>query len=94
MNDDDFDLRALYEALDAQRRDRHLTWAEVAREVNRFRTRLRPIAASTVTGLPQKAHAEGDGVLQMLLRLGRGPESFVPGIADADSPAAGLVEFP
>src|SRR5262249_40487034 len=34
----DFDLRALYEALDARRRERALSWTAVAAEVNRFRT--------------------------------------------------------
>jgi hypothetical protein len=82
---DDFDLKALYDALDAERRARDLTWAAVAGEVNRLRTHRRPIAASTLNGLGTKAAAEGDGVLQMLLWLRRTPESFVPGAADPHS---------
>ena len=38
----DFDLRALYDALDEQRASRNLTWRAVAEEVNCRRTRLRP----------------------------------------------------
>jgi len=82
----DFDLRALYDALDERRRSRDLTWAAVTAEVNRHRTRLRPIAQSTITGLKDKSGGEGDGILQMLIWLGRTPESFVPGIPDADAP--------
>ncbi len=81
----DFDLRALYDALNEARRERSISWSSVAEEVNRCRTTLRPIAVSTITGLKTKALGEGDGILQMLIRLGRTPESFVPGIADASS---------
>jgi hypothetical protein len=82
----DFDLRTLYDALDERRRARNLTWAAVAAEVNRHHTRLRPIAQSTITGLKDKPRGEGDSILQMLAWLGRTPESFVPGIPDADAP--------
>jgi hypothetical protein len=81
----DFDLRALYDALDEERRARGMSWAAVTREVNRFVTVLRPIATSTITGLKQKPAGEGDAILQMLLWLGRSPESFVPGVPDADA---------
>ena len=82
----DFDLRALYEALDEQRRSRGLSWKAVASEVNHLRTRLRPIAVSTITGLAHsKPDVEGDGVLQMLLWLRRTPERFVPDMADPRS---------
>src|SRR5262245_8486663 len=81
----DFDLRALYEALDAARVERGLSWAALAGEVNRFRTVMRPISTSTITGLRSKRVGEGDGILQMLLWLGRTPESFVPGMAGADA---------
>ena len=82
---DDFNLRALYDALDARRRERNMSWTAVAVEVNRFRTKLRPIAVSTITTLREKPVGEGDGILQMLMWLGRTPESFVPGIPAADS---------
>ena len=81
----DFDLNALFEAIDRQRRARQLTWGAVAVEVNRFRTTRRPIATSTITGLKNKADGEGDGILQMLLWLGRSPESFMPGNRDANT---------
>ena len=83
MADPDFDLRALYDALDGERRSREMTWAAVTREVNRFVTVLRPIATSTITGLKHKPVGEGDAILQMLLWLRRTPESFVPGVPDA-----------
>ena len=80
----DFDLKALYAALDEQRRVRQLSWAAVAGEVSRHRTRLRPVASSTMTSLNVKPVGEGDGILQMLLWLGRSPESFVPDFVGAD----------
>ena len=40
---------------------------------------------STITSLRHKPVGEGDGILQMLLWLGRTPKSFVPGIPDAGS---------
>ena len=79
----DFDLQALYAALDEQRCARALSWAAVTREINgHFQDipRSRPIATSTITGLRNKKIAEGDGILQMLLWLDRTPESFVPGM--------------
>ena len=81
----DFDLTALYTALDEARQSRGLSWAAATREINRFTTRSHPIAASTVAGLASAKSAEGDGVLQLLLWLGRPPESFVPGLMDADA---------
>jgi hypothetical protein len=62
-----------------------LSCSAVAGEVNRCRTTRRAIAASTITSLRLKPVGEGDGILQMLLWLGRTPESFVPDIADASS---------
>jgi hypothetical protein len=76
----DFDLQALYAALDEQRRSRGMSWAAVMREVNRFNTEGHPIATSTITGLRSKKVVEGDGILQLLLWLGRTPESFVRGM--------------
>jgi hypothetical protein len=81
----DFDLKALYAAMDDQRRSRALSWAAVAREINHFITDGHPVASSTITGVKTKVLAEGDGILQMLLWLGRTPESFVPGFPDADA---------
>jgi hypothetical protein len=81
----DFDLKALYDALDEQRRSREMSWVGVSREINRFVTVARPIATSTITGLKTKKLGEGDGILQMLLWLRRTPESFVPGFPEADA---------
>ena len=81
----DFDLFALYEAVEKRRRERKMSWTSVARDVNRFRTIRRPITVSTITGLRTKSVVEGDGILQVLLWLGRTPESFVSNITDADS---------
>lgn len=85
MDHPDLDMRALYDALDEQRRARQMSWAAVAEEVNHRVTRPRPIAVSTITGLKEKAVGEGDGILQMLLWLRRTPESFVPGATDPRS---------
>jgi hypothetical protein len=85
MAHSDFDLKALYDALDEQRRSRKLSWSAVTREINRFKTEGHPIATSSITGLKNKIVAEGDGILQMLLWLRRTPESFVPGFPEADA---------
>ena len=81
----DFDVDALYGALDARRRAAGLSWAEAAREISRlFRdTPARPISASTLSGMRGRATLEGDGVLQVLRWLGCAPERFVPGSGDA-----------
>lgn len=81
----DFDIVALYAALDAQRRQRVMTWSAVAREISGgfARTPAKPISASTLTGIATRDSVEGDGVLQMLRWLDRTPESFV-----ADHPHA------
>src|SRR5262245_51408793 len=81
----DFDLKALYEAPDEQRRLRQLSWAAAAREINRGHTEGHPIATSTITGLNSKRVGEGDGILGMLLWLRRAPESFIPGFEEADA---------
>jgi hypothetical protein len=85
MADADFDLRTLYEALDEQRRARQLSWAAVAREINRGSKEGHPVATSTITGLKSKPAGEGDGILSMLLWLRRTPESLIPGYEDADA---------
>ena len=79
----DFDLQALYEALDARRCERKMSWAAVAREVSG--SRIKPGPTSTISKLRERRIAEGDGVLQMLLWLGRTPESFVTEHRNADS---------
>ncbi|MFL6231734.1 MAG: hypothetical protein ACJ76N_01235 [Thermoanaerobaculia bacterium] len=81
----DFDVEALYAALDVQRQARGLSWQQAVREINALfeRTPARPVSASTVTGMRGKTVIDGDGVLQMLRWLNRTPESFVPGSQEA-----------
>jgi hypothetical protein len=76
----DFDMAALYAALDERRVGRGLTWAGVTREINRPDARpvLHPISVSSVTGTRNGRGGEGNIVLAMLLWLDRTPESFVP----------------
>jgi hypothetical protein len=78
---DDFDVHALYAALDEQRRARGLSWLQAAREISRQNEGVSPrrVNPSTLTGMRSRRVIEGDGVLQMLLWLRRTPESFVPG---------------
>jgi hypothetical protein len=77
----DFDMAALYAALDDQRRTRGLTWAQATREINRPGARpvLHPISVSSVTGTRNGRGIEGNIVLPLLLWLYRTPESFVSG---------------
>ena len=70
----DFDLLELYQTLDRKRSDSDMSWAAVSNEIG--------VASSTIKGLANgRGVVEADGVLQMLLWLGRTPESFVPGDA-------------
>jgi hypothetical protein len=85
-----FSLAALYEALDQCRKAKGLTWQALLDEINGNPRQPRGIAVSTVTGLRTKRVAEGDGVLGMLVWLGRSPESFVPGHPLASAPEAAL----
>ncbi|MGE0161251.1 MAG: hypothetical protein AB7T31_17785 [Gemmatimonadales bacterium] len=74
----DFDLKALYAALDEKRRSLAMTWADVARAVG-TRHADRPdtkVSAGTITGMLRRRSVEADGVLQMLRWLDRTPESF------------------
>src|SRR6185436_16874536 len=64
----DFDIGALYSALDAQRQARGMSWPQVVREINALFARVpaRPISPSTLNGMRNRGTIEGDGVLQML----------------------------
>jgi hypothetical protein len=97
----DFDLKALYEALDAQRLARNLTWTAVMREVSRSSSisveqqkASRAITTSTIRGIKDKAICEGDGILQMLLWLHQTPESFIPGFPNSDAERFWLPDIP
>jgi hypothetical protein len=76
-----FDLEALYHALDAKRESLGLTWAGAMRQITgqTDRSIARSVATSTIRSLETKPVAEADGVLQMLRWLNRSPESFVHG---------------
>jgi transcriptional regulator with XRE-family HTH domain len=63
-----FDARALYEALDEQRRSRGMSWQEVAREIG--------VSASTLIRTRRGGRMEADGMLAMVRWLGRTAESF------------------
>jgi hypothetical protein len=72
----DFDVKLFYSALDQKRESLGLTWNGVAQEIA---NRYTKVATSTIKGIRGKKYIEGDGGLQMLLWLGKSPESFVPG---------------
>lgn len=67
---DDVDMGLLYEAIDQKREAQGLSWAGMAKAIG--------IAVSTIKGIRDRKVVEGDGVLQMLLWLGRSPESLIP----------------
>ena len=92
----DFNLEAVYAALDRQRRARDLSWPQATRQINRQSERhsIHPLSVSTVAGLRTKAVAEGDGVLQMLLWLNRSPESFMPEHPECEDVRERLPEVP
>lgn len=75
----DFDLQALYAALDERRRQLGLTWAGAMRQINAGGpvAAARPVATSTITSVKTKQLAEADGVLQMIRWLGLAPENFI-----------------
>jgi hypothetical protein len=90
----DFDARELFEALDAQRVERGLTWQGVADELwNQSadlneRRRDHPISPATLTGMAKRGSTSCQHALFMLRWLGRAPESFLVGGEPA--PAASL----
>jgi hypothetical protein len=94
----DFDARALYAAMDAQRTERGLSWPQVARELweqsyvlNRQR-QDHPISPSTLVGIAARADCTCQHALFILRWLGQPPEAFmvVPSAAtDTALPSAG-----
>lgn len=81
----DFNIAALFDALDAQRRDRALSWQGVARELWNQSATLNaqrndhPISASTLTSMAKRGDTTCQHALFMLRWLGREPESFLAG---------------
>lgn len=91
----DFDLNLLYDALDEKRELLGLTWSGVAKEIANNYAKVAP---STIKGIRERGTIEGDGCLQMLLWLGRSPESFVFGLEcedrhDLTEPRNGVLRF-
>lgn len=63
-----FDTRALYQALDAQRKARSMSWRQVANEIG--------VSAATIARTERGGRLEVDGMLQMVAWLGCPVESF------------------
>jgi DNA-binding Xre family transcriptional regulator len=82
----EFDVSALHDALDAQRRTRDLNWSQLGRALG--------ISPSTLQGMSKRRAVEGDGVLQVLRWLGCNPENFLRGSEDARGKAAPLPAVP
>jgi hypothetical protein len=81
----EFDVAALFEALDARRVERGLTWRQVAAEMweqsgdlNR-RRHDHPISPSTLTEMAKRGATSCQHALIALRWLGRTPESFLRG---------------
>jgi hypothetical protein len=79
----DFDITALYEAMDAQRIERGLSWRQVADQLwaqssllNRKR-HDHPISPSTLTGIARRRDCTCQHALFILRWLGRSPESLI-----------------
>ena len=64
-----FDSKALYEAIDEQRKTRGMTWSSVSREIG--------VSTSTITGTKKGGRMEVDGMLAMVHWLGVPVETFV-----------------
>ena len=64
-----FNAKALYQAMDQQREERGMTWADISREIG--------ISASTITRTKQGGRMEVDGMLAMVHWLGETVETFV-----------------
>lgn len=64
-----FDAKALYRALDQQREDRGMTWADISREIG--------VSPSTLTRTRHGGRMEVDGMLAMVDWLEEKVETFV-----------------
>jgi hypothetical protein len=75
----DFDMSALYDAVDAQREARSLSWSDVLRELNQvFEDKPSlPFAMSTIRGIRDKRSVTSAVILQLLRWLDRSPETFI-----------------
>jgi hypothetical protein len=95
-----FDCSALFDALDAQRRDLGLGWYELADELwqqssdlNAQRTSDHPLCGGAVQRLQERGATSCQYALFMLRWLDRAPEDFLTGavldVGDVRLPAAG-----
>ena len=95
-----FDCGALFEALDAQRRDRRLGWYELADELwqqssdlNAKRSNDHPLCGGAVQRLQERGATSCQYALFMLRWLHRVPEDFLTGpivdVGDVRLPEAG-----
>ena len=79
----DFDSRAMYAAMDAQRTARGLSWRQVAEEIWTQSSALNerrqdhPISPSTLTGIAKRGDCTCQHALFVLRWLKRTPESFL-----------------
>lgn len=64
-----FDARALYQALDSQREERGMTWADISREIG--------VSSSTIRHTKAGGRMEVDGMIAMVDWLGENVETFV-----------------
>jgi transcriptional regulator with XRE-family HTH domain len=77
-----FNAKALFDAMDQQRRERGITWQQVARETG--------VSPGTLTRTKLGGRMEVDGMLSMVRWLNRTVESFVqgPSVAQKKTPHA------
>jgi hypothetical protein len=82
----DFDVAALFKAMDSKRISRKLSWSQVAKEIwelsadlNRVR-HDHPISPSTIISMSKMDNTTCQHALFFLRWLGRSPESFLPGV--------------
>lgn len=79
----EFDVRALFAAMDAERARSGLSWPQVARalweqsSVLNERRQDHPISPSTLTGIAKRGDCTCQHALFILRWLGRAPESFI-----------------
>lgn len=90
----EFDMKALYAVLDAERQSRGLSWLELTYEVNKpFEgTPSIPITVGTLRGIPKKRSVTSAVILQVLAWLDRTPESFLAGNGNEPHPTEVLPE--
>jgi len=95
----EFDIAALFDALDEKRRSLALSWHGVAKALWIQSVKLNmqrddhPIGAATITGMAKRMDTTRQHALFMLRWLERSPESFIPGLAfDAKATALPVVD--